>query len=721
MRQLKFWGCIISLCFLLIAEGFLGQEIHLPLLGVGWTSGATPGFVNDTSLNSLTSGQTLNTVVDNNCASYTMCATMGDGTLTGNLEIIAGEFHNATSITPTATDNGGSNSYTCTTGGTAESAVWPYFCYALNVTAGATIAKPAFGTTAASTVAVRTAQFNNIATSSALDGSLGTCGGISTSSPGCASVTTTAANDLVWAIFCPVSTPAISSFTPGSGYTAEEADLQTGCEVEWEVDTGTGSITPTATFGVSSSYVEIVAAFKSATAGTAPTGTYIARQMSFSVIGPVATGNMNMKLPAGGSDLLVGTYSTATITTTGVTDGTNTWTTTSNYAAVSNTNESYVINATANTGGAITVNTSGTGDGTWKFYDFVGVPTTASVVRSKLDDTNGFASSTTYYPYVVSQPGGWTPIPTSGLWVFTGSQNNNTTLNVNTPTGCVGDSNTYGGEPADGPSIIDENNAYGHCYTTGTAPTSIFTLTITTASGTNGEQIDGLEFWNSSSATAVVSNFNVQSTGASTFLQSTSLPSTTSGDLFIATVGIFNSTARTASKVCLGGNSTCSTGTQLTECTSCVSASSGKAATSIWYALSAPSAATQIDVVASASAANIEVATYEARSPNAWSIDTNGSQTSNGTGGSTSVSAPTVSTTGTVDVCASHVGVSTGLSQSHNAPAGANFMQSSGFFTNLNDASALGMFTSTGSYGASFSDANSGDGFNASTMCFKHS
>jgi len=63
--------------------------------------------------------------------------------------------------------------------------------------------------------------------------------------------------------------------------------------------------------------------------------------------------------------------------------------------------------------------------------------------------------------------------------------------------------------------------------------------------------------------------------------------------------------------------------------------------------LSAPSAATQIDVVASGTATHIEAATFEVqKGTGTWALDTNGAQTTNGTSGTLgAITGPSITTT----------------------------------------------------------------------------
>jgi hypothetical protein len=687
---------------------------------------ATPGFVNETSQNS-----TLTNVIGNNptgqtiCTNFSYCAPFADTALSGNLGIIAGHFANSTTLTPTASDDK-SDSFTCTTGGSKDSGTneWPYLCYFANLTSGAHNTTTTFGSTAATQITEKVAQFYNIATSSPLDGSIGSCAGASGTTANCASVSPTQVNDLIYVLVCRAGTPAATSFTAGSGFTLITEDIRDGCASEWEVDTGTGSITPTMTLNPASTYVEIVAAFKSATAGTAPSGLYVDRMMSAFTGYVHAAGTFNFQFTSTGN-MLLKTSSCGSMVPGTPSDSVNTWTligTTTDSAVV--LSEAYVPSALANTTGLISETTTVTGDCNWLFYDFTGAPSSPIVSREVIANNTGntgatllLQNDTANTPDATSTGSSWLPDPTNGLVMLVHGQGFNTVTSVSTPSsGCPFDAGSYGGENLSGPGgstnpVIGNNNLWAHCYfsagaqpwfvvneSSSTVATSAWAVDLVGVFGTG----IGIKQW--------TENFGTSSAS----LALTQLKTITSGNLLVAAI---DNSGGTVTKVCLDGT-TCGAGNSFTQMTGAVSTGSGHGATDIWYLLSAPSGKTTATITFSASQSNVQATFTEVqKGSGSWATDGNATHVTNGTGSSNTDTGSSVTTTGSADYCTAIISVSNGVTA---APKSGNeFTYGNVIFANTSDAASALLTTSATTHTPTWTDSAAAGGFSSSTGCWK--
>jgi hypothetical protein len=729
---------------LLLCASAQGQILRQVMQAQPVVATATPAFVSETSFNSTKTDNVSSLFAGTTtCAAFTDCVPLGDPVFSGNLVVVFVQYnHASTAVAITGTDDQ-SNSYTCSSAGSqvqVGSGYWAGYCYKANVTNGPKLVKIGFNSTTVTQVEAKVEQFYNIATTTPLDTS-NICAGTSASTTTCA-VTTATNGDLIIDYVDRVGTPAVTSFTAASGFTLGTTDIQDGAATQFKVQTSAGAITPAMVMASSSTYAEIVLAFKAATAGTAPTGIWVKRMMSYSYES-AAAGNRSFQFTNDAGSLLVNTNSCNTVQPTGVTDATNTWTSagTIHTGTANNLIEFYSANATANATGALTVAApSVTGDCTYKFYEFGGAPTTVNVARTSFDFAPGtgtyFASGVeNIYPFPANnstpQAMSFMPLSTNGISVMAGGQDFSTTTSVNSPSVCTGDMSTQGGENLDGPWPVDQNNAFGHCYPTGDLAALAFNETSTSADPAHFDT-DVVSFFGSTGAAIVHATY---CTGTAATFVACTVPAPASGNLLVAAVGIFNSTARTASKVCIGGNSSCSTGTQLFECaisgannSSCVSTgTSSTGATSIWGVAAPAGSPTTVDVVASNTAANLEVAVYEvARGSGSWGIDTNGAAQSAGTAQGTGCSStgttacgPAVTTTGTFDFCVSNFAVANTTNNAPSTTTAGSFVYGGTIFANTTDSVVSLLSTSAGSkQGKVLVDTSSGV-FHASTMCYK--
>lgn len=704
----------------------IGQYIF-----VGYNKGSTAvtaTFVNETSKNStLTNALGTNPAGQTACTNFSYCIPLPNPALSGNLLIVAGHFANSTTLTPTASDDK-SDSFTCTTGGSKDTGTneWPFLCYFANATSGAHMITIAFGTTAVTQVLAHAAQFYNVATTTPLDGSIGSCANASASTANCAgaAVTTTQANDLIYHAVFRAGTPAVTSYTAGAGFTLSTEDINDGSATQYQVDSGTGSLTPSMTMASASTYIAITAAFKSASAGTAPTGWYTEKMVGYSTPS-AATTTYHFQFTTVG-DLLVLTNncgnSTGTTTPGTPSDGTNTWTSAGSLSSASDVflNEFYVANAASNSTGLISITdtqSAGSGDCTHTFYSYVGAPTAPIVSQSKYNNSQISGSTVpmnTVAPDGISTIAFWAGFPSSGLSVMVGGQATGTSKGWTSPSTCQWDGASYGGMPLNGPEPIDQNNTYGSCFPSGSVSSATITQSNTASPGNNANDLVSFIGTNNIG----IKNWT-ENVSTSTATLTVTVPSTTAGNLIVVAIGVFNATARTISKVCFDGT-TCAAGNALAALTSSTSTGTGHGATAIWFIASAPSAKTTLTITFSASASNGE-AMYEEvaglSGTGTWASDGNGTHTTNGTGSGNTISAPAITTTGT-DVCSAVVSITNGPVDA--VPLSGNEYTYGGLqFAHTSDASASLITTSNTSHTPQWHDASSGDSFSSSQGCFK--
>lgn len=672
------------------------------------------------------------------CANFSYCLPYAEPTLSGNIGIVSGHYANTTSVTVTATDDK-SNSYTCVNGSAKDTGTneWPFICYSPNLTVGTHSVTVGFSSTAVTQVIANATTFAHIATSSPLDGSIGSCAGASSTTANCASVTATAANDLIYVIVCRAGTPGTTSFTAGTGFTLSTADINDGCSVEYQVASGTGSITPSMTMATASTFIEIVAAFKQqASAGTLPTGTYVRRIASWSSISEAAPHTYNFQIISTEKYLQLDP-SCGTIDAASISDSVNSWTSLGGSAFGSGPTlgaEFYSANATANPTGLISVTTQttangSTGDCTFTFYDVAGLPTSPTVAKSTIFNGVQSGASLSLYSSNASSVGN-TPmlfdtfysIPSNGYFFEVGGQVFNTTIGISSPSNCRFDSASYGGMSLSGPEQIDQNNSWVHCPVSSIL-SAYPTLTLSDSStGTSGDTEDIIGIWSGTDIGILHHASNVNTVASSLAI---TIPSTTAGSLLVVEGGTFNSsTGGSISTVCLDGT-TCAAGNAFTKYVAATVAgvSSSRGSVEVWYLLNAPAGKTTVTITLPTSNNNNEGAYYEVRKGNggSWSIDgantTTG--TSNGTTGVISGSAASITTTGTNDFCIS--GTSVG-GQGTVPPGGftnSTYLYAQVQFNNTTDFNSALITNSASSYFPMYKDNSLADSFSLNNACFK--
>lgn len=719
---------LVSVAFLCCAA-VLPAQYGTPLTGVSWVAGsvagAVPGFVNESSKNStLTtfnngSGNGLGAQVASICFGYSYCIPLPEAALSGNLIVASGHYDNGSTSTPTtiACHDDQGDAFTTDSHQSVDtgSGFWVFMCYTPNVTAGAHMIYATFGTTAVTQVAMKAAQFDNIATSSPLDVSA-SCAGSSGSTANCASATTTQANDLCYNLAVRAGTPAVTSFTVSSGFTFGTEDINDGAASQWKVVSSAGSVTPAMTMASSSTYLEHLACFKSASAGTAPSGTYIAHLMSWGPLTTSAT-SFNFQFPSVGN-LLVMTNAGSLIPGAVPTDSVNTWATTGSVnnggSSAGSVLEYYVQSATANPTGLITAHTTGSsGDTTFALYDIVNAPAAPFAARGALQCASGGCE--TANPMVLN----YVSQMTNGFEIMAGGQAFNTFLSC-TPTGCLSDAASWGDEPVDGggtPSnSVDQNNIFAH-YRLSNPTVQSFSLT-NSADITSTWAIDVVSFL-SSSGLGIIGNATNQATSGNSLAVTT--PSMHSGDLLVVSTGFYdNATVRTVSSVRTG--TSCSGGTTFTQVPSALAADipSTLLGTDIWYLASAPSGGTSVIVCYSGATVNSEAEYWEVEKGGGgtWALDNsgNGAHVANGTVSSGTATGASITTTGVQDFCVGHIDSANNVTANPKSGNAYTFYGAGTTFTSGGAVASL--LTVTDAAQTPAWSISSGGAFNESSACW---
>jgi hypothetical protein len=404
------------------------------------------------------------------CGSYVY--QLPDGTNAGNAIVTVVTYADSPATAVSVTDDQ-NQIYTAgpTAHDTINGRIMALF-YTLNTVANARVITFSFSVPVAQ-VQPRATELYNIAGSSALDGSNGNVGANGSTTVTAGNITPSVSGDLLYQCVSRTQAPAAQSFTQGSQpnitWQFLDADVLDGMACQWGVYSTPSTINPTLTMNGGSAYVSVAIALRAASAGSVPSGMYIARILHESIPQAISgnspqvlqtpcSGNLPVvKFGAGGGFLL-----------TSITDSNhNTWvqvgtdsTEGSGSAAVSE--QTFVaFGATCSNSLVLTVNVTGGGgqasDGTLFFYDIAGAATTQRARRIKgvgSQSSPGNLTSLTFN----------TPGNDDGLILTT------LAVDLNTVTGLAGsglvDTNRCGGCSVDGPISVDQNNGWGHYWIT---------------------------------------------------------------------------------------------------------------------------------------------------------------------------------------------------------------------------------------------------------------
>lgn len=439
---------------------------------------ATPSFVNANSGSNIRTDTLTTKAWDTStCPTSDYCTHLADVSLSGNAIFVSVLYKDSPGTTISVTDDKGGGTSTYTLIGTAaHDATNGYFLavYETHNCAAGIFNIFVNSTAAVAHVSVMTQQWSNIATSSPVRASGGNAGANGSTTMSAGSMTP-ATGDLVLYWACRTQTPAATSFTKGSqgGITwakvAGASDIIHGCMAQWGIYTGSGAITAQATTSAGSAYVAFAAAIITATAGTVPTGMYIAGIEHQEIVTGTGTTTTH-EFPCTGNLPVIQAGGAPLRWITAITSGSPSVT----WAAVgtekddgNNTVRSwYAANVTC-TGDmtlSITWNVS-TGDQTLLMYDIVGAAT--SPFRARFSTTGNMTISTTsMFTTDLSANGFQTLGPqtgmTNGMLFGIDIHNLNTGVSLTSPSNARFDAISYGGQNLDGPSTDDQNNDWGH-------------------------------------------------------------------------------------------------------------------------------------------------------------------------------------------------------------------------------------------------------------------
>lgn len=611
-----------SSTFTLKAIGCNGISDGAVLSSVYTISSAVPAFISGRS-SQITAANALGTQSNTGtgvCPTDTYCVFLPQGSLSGNLITLFMEYSSTPSTTLTVTTD---QSQTMTAGPvtSVESLKVGAAFYLCGATANTRRIQIA-ATSAITIDHVFVGQYNNVASSSCLDTSSNNVAATSTTLTA-GSLTPVATGELIVNNGCSAGTPLRTSFTVGSQtnitWKKRGSDIQDGCMEQWGVYSSTSALNPTFTTAPTSTFLATAMAFKSASAGTAPSGMYISYQSDADQL----TGNTAYKVEFPTTGNLLAMISQGDISTNevpilnSITDATNTWKNSgSDYFAnlnggtVQPFNQEaswYAPNAAANGNGALTLVQPAAGSTTtmFMFWDITGAATTNPLISRAVysgDQANGTA---------VNMVTNFFPGSASGIVLGSLGQFQNTSVSLSAPSGSLFGSSTYGGQDLNGPSQPDENNLWASLANT-SASAQTWTDVMASASANVGGWSAEADSFLASGGTLSGPSFSSLSTnqGTASATLAVTIPSTVSGISLVAVVGSFNGTARTVSKICLDGT-TCAAGNSFTQATSAACTNGAGNAGDVWYLLSPNTGKTTATVTYSASASNTEAGVYE--------------------------------------------------------------------------------------------------------------
>jgi hypothetical protein len=408
-----------------------------------------------------------------------------NATTAGNGVVVGFTFNG--NLPPTVTDDKGDayaveeNFYGAASGQTAALAA------SFGVAAGArriSVCFPSSPGPSGSYLAVVASEFSNVI---AIDGS-GTGANTTGTAVAAGSLTPSATDDLAYQIV--FSTGLIQSgFTAGSqsnvSWNLLSADLKDGLGAQYGVYGSTSAINPTMSMGTSSTSVTAAILLKSGTAGGVPTGMRIVHLQhqgfcgvntcgsAFSTPAKLqfpSTGNLIVALGGGGNPL-------CSISNVTDTQG-NSWaqagsTYTYNGGGFDTVQTYYAANATTASNLGLTMTfTNGNCDWDMQLYDVAGA------AASPFDKANGATGNQTAeggaltVPYTITPANSGELIFVNNVWDFNTASgltsNIGSTCTAALPVACF-DADIFSGEPISGPEPVDQNNGWGHAFSTSTA------------------------------------------------------------------------------------------------------------------------------------------------------------------------------------------------------------------------------------------------------------
>jgi len=604
-------------------------------------------------------------------ANYSIWFPLPDAVLSGNGVVVAYRYHSTPQEAATVTDDQ-SNTYTCISEAhDSTNNFWMGGCYSLNLTNGPRVIKVTLnsgcGATGCTDGQVEAGQLYNVTSFDTSSTNLNSA----TTTLSAGSLTTAQPYDLVYQAVSITGTKntgstnnAMPTITFGSGWNGVAADPRDGISAQWEAAASAGSVTPSETAGSSVTALSVALAFKSGNQGTLPSGMYIACRGSYNSEESSALTSIAMQMPCmAGNMLHTGAQGgesggSSNVVITSVTDGSNTWgectPTGTSWSTVPWGDDWYASNATLSNTEAPTFNLNwhgNTGD--------VSLWWEAVAGASAIPGCSGHAVlNASSGPTLTGTSGTFTstyqPQASSALnFGFAGVQFN-TLVAISSPCAAGFDAVINGGESVSGPWQQDQNNLRSHCATSGSNAAQNWTGTFTASTPTVG----GYGGWITSYPAPGATWFPqaVQCNAASATDCQVSITVKGNNDALLMAALNYNSTARTFTKACLDGNTTCSTGTALTNGTNCTAAGSASLpATTCFYLFNVSSGSHTVTLVLSGSASNIDFVVYEGAGISAFDL-ANNTHTGSVSGGS--ASGPSITTTGNPGLAIAIMGVS---------------------------------------------------------------
>jgi hypothetical protein len=406
------------------------------------------------------------------CSSYVY--QLPDGTNAGNAIVTAVTYADSPATTVSVTDDQ-NQIYTAgpTVDDTINGRIMALF-YKLNTVANARVITFSFSVPVTQ-VQPRATELYNIANSSALDGASGNAGANGSTTVTAGNITPSSPGDLLYQCVSRTEVPAATSFTQGSQSNITwqflDADVLDGMACQWGVYNSTSTINPTLTMNGGSGYVSVAIALKAASAGSVPSGMYIARILHENIPRAVSGSSPQiLQTPCSGDLPVIKFSSGGDFLITNITDSnSNNWVqvgtdSTINSGSAALSTQTFIpdpskVAAICTTDLVLTVSVTGGGgqaaDGTLFFYDIVGAQWPQRPRRVKAVGSQGSPGNLTSITFN-------TPGNDNGLILSSIS------VDLNTVTGLSGtglvDTNRCGGCAVDGPVSVDENNGWGHYW-----------------------------------------------------------------------------------------------------------------------------------------------------------------------------------------------------------------------------------------------------------------
>lgn len=540
-KALRIAGFLILLCGSAFGQGILTQVMQSQPVVVG----ATPGLVNlhagsSTGSNAMGARAASTTT----CVANAYCTSLPAASVSGNTIAVFYTYTstNTTAHAPTITDDksGGSSTYTCVTEGNDASGTTRTFagiCYSFNVASGIRVITMTMPVATCTHGQVHAFQFYNVVTGDTLSAANGTQSANTTYTSG--AITTTVNGDLICNMTVGTTTRRNlgTGFTAGSGFTLYTAQRLDAMAVECGIQSTAGSITPTMT-GLSNTYVAVDISFKAGASGTAPSGMYILAEEHEST-NTTTTGPYTVQFPDAGANLVYSMNqcggSPNSLGVTGVSGtSTGTWTKTgpdtvgkaSGSFSVGLGNSFFSQNVTGSATDTLTFTTNAnSGDCTFVMFAYAGAATSpwtshisecispATDGQPCGDNTTAPPTASTFSPFADNSAVGYFPANSAGISVASMGVGSNT--NISASGSELFTSDTYGGEPLNGVSPVDENNAWSNIANSDNTAQTV-TYGLTSASTNIGQAWALRDSFASSTATKYPGLIQIQECKATT-------------------------------------------------------------------------------------------------------------------------------------------------------------------------------------------------------------